>query len=202
MRQLPNVITFSRVAVLAALVWLVHEDWAGAATLAFFAILYGAVSDFVDGWLARKYGFVTNFGKIMDATVDKVMVLGAFALLIYLEILVPFWLTIPLVALIGAREVGVTWMRVVAARKGIVLAAEKAGKRKTIWQTTAICVLFAVPMFKHDFPLFFGRDFSLWVDFVYLNGYLYFLLAAVLTIQSGCLYLARHGSVFFAKARE
>ncbi len=202
MRHLPNIITFSRIAVLAALVWLVHETWTGAATLAFLAILYGAVSDFIDGWIARKYGFVTNFGKIMDATVDKVMVLGALALLVYLGILVPAWLTVPLVALITARELCITWMRVVAARKGIVLAAEKAGKRKTIWQTTAICVLFAVPMFERDFAEWLGRDLALWVDFVFLNGYLYFILAAVLTIQSGAIYLARHGGVFFAKPRK
>ncbi len=199
MKHLPNLITFSRIGVLIALVWLVHQTWVGAATLAFFCILYGAISDFVDGWIARKYNLVTDFGKIMDATVDKVMVLGAFVLLVYLEILMPKWLMVPLVVLITLRELGITWMRVVAARKGIVLAAEKAGKRKTIWQTTAICVLLAVPAFERDLPVLMGRDFPLWNDFVFLNGYLYFLLATLLTVSSGVLYLVRHGRVFFIK---
>ena len=60
----------------------------------------------------------------------KVMVLGAFVLILYLGLLEPIWLHAPLVALIAVRELGITWMRTAAARKGLVLAAEKAGKRK------------------------------------------------------------------------
>jgi CDP-diacylglycerol--glycerol-3-phosphate 3-phosphatidyltransferase len=193
MRQLPNLITFSRIGVLIALVWLVLQDWTGAATLAFFCILYGSVSDFLDGYIARKYNLITNFGKIMDATVDKVMTLGAFVLLIWMGLLPPALLTALVVGLMAVREFGITFLRFVAARRDVVLAAETSGKRKTIWQVTGICVLFAVPMFERDVAAWLGQELSLFGLYVWINGYLYFLLAAWLTLSSGFTYLGKYG---------
>lgn len=198
MKHLPNIITLSRVLVLALLGWLAFETWTGAATLAFFCILYGAISDFVDGYLARKYEVVSNFGKIMDALVDKVMVLGSLALLLYVGILRPLPYVLPVVILIAVREIGITWMRLVAARKGIVLAAETSGKRKAIWQITAVCVLFATPMFGVDLQRVVSADVSLLADWVWLNGMLYFIYAAYLTLTSGALYIGKYWTVFTA----
>jgi CDP-diacylglycerol--glycerol-3-phosphate 3-phosphatidyltransferase len=205
-RHIPNIITFSRILVLIALFWLVYQPWRGAATWAFFAILYGSVSDFVDGWIARKYGFITNFGKIMDALVDKVMTLGAFGLLFYLGWLEPFYydwwkpFMAIIIILMAVRETGITFMRIVAARKGVVLAAEKAGKAKTIWQVTAICVLFAVPMFGKDVAGWLGVPLITFSDYIWINGMMYFFLAAWLTIESGAMYLGEYWKVFTAKA--
>lgn len=207
MRHVPNLITFSRIGVLIVLVWLVMQSWTGAATLAFFCILYGSISDFLDGYIARKYGLITNFGKIMDALVDKVMTLGSFILLIWLgEVraaetgyLRPVEVTSIVVALMAIREIGITVMRMVAARKNVVLAAEKAGKRKTIWQVTAICVLFAVPMFSRDFEAWLGVDLETFVLYVWINGYIYFILCAWLTISSGYKYARQYGPLVFGK---
>lgn len=196
MRHLPNLITFSRIGVLIALVWLVLQDWTGAATLAFFCILYGSISDFLDGYIARKYNLITNFGKIMDATVDKVMTLGSFCLLIWMGLLPPLWLTIPIVGLIAVREIGITVLRMLAARKQFVMAAEKSGKWKTIWQVTGICVLFAVPMFERDVSTWLGADLSMFALYVWINGYLFFLLCAWLTIGSGIQYIGKYGRLF------
>ena len=207
MRQVPNIITFSRIGVLIVLVWLVMQSWTGAATLAFFCILYGSISDFLDGYIARKYGLITNFGKIMDALVDKVMTIGAFVLLVWLgEVragedgyLRPFLLMSIIVLLMTLREVGITVIRMIAARKNIVLAAEKAGKRKTIWQVTSICVLFAVPMLERDFQVWLNADLSTAVLYVWINGYMYFILAAWLTITSGYKYLKTYGPMVLTK---
>lgn len=199
MQQLPNIITFTRIIVLGLLVWLVFQTWTGAATLAFFCILYGSVSDFLDGYIARRYGYITNFGKIMDALVDKVMTLGAFVLLLIVGLLVPFWIMTICVLAIAIREIGITVMRMVAARKGVVLAAETVGKRKTIWQTTAICVLFAVPMFERDLARIMEWDLTLFSHYVWLNGMLYFLLATWLTASSGAVYMAKYGKVLISK---
>ena len=195
MRHVPNLITFSRIGVLIALVWLVLQEWTGAATLAFFCILYGSVSDFLDGYIARKYNLITNFGKIMDATVDKVMTLGSFVLLVWLGLIEPLVLASIVVALIAAREIGITILRFIATRKDLVLAAEKSGKRKTIWQTTAICVFFAIPMFEQDVANWIGTDLSLFGLFVRINAYLYFILASWMTIASGYKYLVKYGWV-------
>lgn len=195
MRHIPNLITFSRIGVIIALVWLVLQDWTGAATLAFFCILYGSVSDFLDGYIARKYNLITNFGKIMDATVDKVMTLGSFVLLVWLGLIEPLWLASIVVGLIALREIGITILRFVATRKNLVLAAEKSGKRKTIWQTTAICVFFAIPMFERDFAAWIGTNLDLFGLFVRINAYLYFILASWMTIASGYKYLRKYGWV-------
>ncbi|MFP4281505.1 MAG: CDP-alcohol phosphatidyltransferase family protein [Opitutales bacterium] len=213
MRQLPNIITLSRVVVLGLIAWTAFADWRGAATLTFFLLLYGAISDFVDGYLARRYGLVTNFGKIMDALVDKIMVLGSLVVVILLDLLfppffdviLPAWLgptvlATVLVALIAVREIGITLLRLVAARKGVVLAAEKSGKRKAIWQITAICVLLAQPMFALDVSAWTGLELQLWSDYVWINGLLYFLLAAYLTIVSGAAYINRYWKVVLAPA--
>lgn len=200
MRALPNIITFSRIVVLALMVWLVYQHWIGASTLAFFCILYGAVSDFLDGYIARKYQLITNFGKIMDALVDKVMVLGSFILLIVIGLMGPTWLMSILVLLIAAREIGITVIRMIAARKGIVLAAESMGKRKTIWQITAICVFFAVPMFERDLAHLLGADLGLFAFYVWVNAMLYFALSTFLTLWSGAFYLKRYAFVFRADA--
>lgn len=192
-RHLPNLITFSRIGVLMALVWLVLQDWPGAATLAFFCILYGSISDFLDGYIARKYNLITNFGKFLDATVDKVMTLGAFALLIWMGLLPPVILSAILVLLMALRELGITWLRIMAARRDFVLAAEASGKRKTIWQVTGICVLFAVPMFERDVSAWIGAELSTFSLYVWINGYLYFLLCAWLTLSSGWQYLSKYG---------
>ncbi len=197
LRQLPNLITFTRIAVLLALVWLVFEKWTGAATLAFLCILYGSLSDFLDGWIARRFGFITDFGKIMDALVDKIMTLGAFILLVVAGILAPPLLMGILIGLMAMREGGITLMRVVAARRNIVLAADKAGKRKTIWQVTAICVLFAVPMVERDWSVWLGSDLRFFRDFVWLNGYLYFVFAAWLTLASGIHYFRKYGPLLW-----
>ncbi|MEY3001188.1 MAG: CDP-diacylglycerol--glycerol-3-phosphate 3-phosphatidyltransferase [Verrucomicrobiota bacterium] len=199
LKQLPNIITFSRIGVLIALVWLVLQDWTGAATLAFFCILYGSISDFLDGYIARRYGYITNFGKIMDATVDKVMTLGAFALLLYFALLPPLWFTVPVYLLMFIREMGITVLRMVATRRGVVLAAESSGKRKTIWQVTGICVLFAVPMVERDWAHWLGEDLSFFGLYVWINGYIYFLLAAWLTVSSGWKYLSKYGWVFLPR---
>lgn len=199
MRQLPNIITFSRIIVLIILVWLVLQSWTGAASWAFFCILYGSISDFLDGYIARKYNYITNFGKIMDALVDKVMTLGAFVLLLWMGLIPPFWITVWIVIAMAAREVGITIMRMAAARRNVVLAAEKAGKRKTIWQVTAICVLFAVPMFERDWQAWFGWDLTTWIDYVWINGYIYFALAAWLTISSGVSYFGKYAPLIWGK---
>lgn len=202
MRHIPNLITFSRIGVLVALVWLVLQSWTGAATLAFFCILYGSVSDFLDGYIARKYDLITNFGKIMDATVDKVMTLGSFVLLVWLGLLQPTLLAAIVVGLIAVREIGITLLRFIAARRNLVLAAERSGKRKTIWQTTAICVFFAVPMFERDFAYWLGADLSLFGLFVHINAYLYFILASYLTVGSGIQYLRKYGWVLIPGSRN
>lgn len=195
MKQLPNIITLSRLVFLAVIAVLAYEQWPGAATLVFVLCLAASISDWLDGYIARRCGYVTNFGKLMDAIADKVMVVGLFLVLLLRGMLSMGieWLDIVGWAIFFVtvlRDLIITGIRMLAARKGHVLAADKMGKRKTIWQSTAICVLFAVPMFERDFSCLHLPAFV--AEFVWVNGVLYYLLGGILTVVSGAQYVANY----------
>ncbi|HVJ46726.1 MAG TPA: CDP-diacylglycerol--glycerol-3-phosphate 3-phosphatidyltransferase [Luteolibacter sp.] len=129
--NLPNAITFSRLVMTAAFVVAVSfRSMEGYGTgLVLFVI--AAISDFVDGWLARKMGLVTPLGKLMDPLADKILVSAAFVFLTE-KTLCPVWVT----ALIIGREFMVTGLRQIAVEAGVVIAADRLGKWKTAFQLT------------------------------------------------------------------
>lgn len=127
--NLPNAITFSRLVMTAAFVVAVSQhSLAGyGAGLALFVV--AAVSDFVDGYLARRMGLVTPLGKLIDPLADKILVSAAFVFFTEQK-LCPVWVT----ALIIGREFLVTGLRQIAIEAGQVLAADNLGKWKTTFQ--------------------------------------------------------------------
>jgi len=99
------------------------------------------VTDFLDGYLARKYNLITPFGKLMDPIADKFLILSAFFMFMQMQ-LIASWMLI----VIFAREVIVTGLRLMAIKRGITLAAEGAGKLKTVLQIVAVylIILFSI----------------------------------------------------------
>ncbi len=199
--NLPNCITLSRLVFLALNVWLLFESWLGAATLNCILAILAAATDWLDGYVARKMNLVSNLGKLMDALIDKVLVIGLFIVLLIADLL-PLW-TLPLIIATFVRDGLITGMRMVAAKKGVVLGADKWGKRKTTWQLTSICVLLFFKAVNDDFtrwlPNIDWQAFGIWV---YGNGLLFFLLAAVLTIYSGIRYVVTYVPVLKGKPSE
>jgi CDP-diacylglycerol--glycerol-3-phosphate 3-phosphatidyltransferase len=195
MKHLPNIITLSRLVFMGVIAYLSFHTWPGAATLVFLLCLAASVSDWLDGYIARKYGFVTNFGKLMDAIADKFMVVGLFLVLIMSGLLDGGmgWLRMLAWAILIAtvlRDLVITGIRMIAARKGVVLAADNIGKRKTIWQSTSICVLFFVPVVWRDLAFL---DLPAWFgEWIWLNGVLYYLLGGFLAMFSGVVYVIRY----------
>ena len=124
----PNLVSLSRVALTPVLVWLASYPGRAASAAAAFAFFIACLSDWLDGYLARTSGQVTNLGKFLDPLADKILVLGALIMLCSLdrEPRVPAWL----VVVITAREVAVTGLRAIARDEGIVLGAEALGKAK------------------------------------------------------------------------
>lgn len=136
--NLPNKLTLLRVAMIPFFVLFLllpqiphHYLIAG--------LVFGAASytDHLDGKLARKNGQITTFGKFMDPLADKILVISALICLVSLD-LAPVWM----VLLIVAREFMVTFIRLVAAEGGMVLAANNWGKAKTVSQIVALVVVF------------------------------------------------------------
>jgi CDP-diacylglycerol--glycerol-3-phosphate 3-phosphatidyltransferase len=110
-----------------------NSSWNYARTAALIIFLIAGISDFVDGEVARRYGNVTNFGKLMDPLVDKIMMAAAFISLVPLKA-VPAWAATAVVA----RDFLITGLRMMASAKGRVLPAERLGKHKTSWQIVTV----------------------------------------------------------------
>lgn len=191
--NLPNTITLSRIPVMFVIVWLMYFTWPGAASLAFVLFIGAAMGDWYDGYLARKLGLVSNFGKLMDAMADKIMVLGIVMALVNKD-----QIPVALALITLCREFLVTGMRMVAASKGVVVSADSGGKTKTVTQLIALGFFLGGPVISVDGYYLFHWDASRFVDVVYRVGVWIFVAGTVLSVWSGYRYISRNASVVFA----
>ena len=186
--NLPNAITFSRLVMTAAFVAAVSQRSLTGYGLGLALFVLAAVSDFVDGYLARRMGLVTPLGKLMDPLADKILVSAAFVFFTERG-LCPVWVT----ALIIGREFLVTGLRQIAIEAGQVLAADSLGKWKTTFQLSYLItglVWLTAEFGKKDFALleWLGHLARPWSAGGWLQPA--FLWAAVaLTVISGWHYL-------------
>ena len=134
-----NRLTLSRLALTILFVVALNSPWEYARTSALLIFLLAGVTDFVDGEVARRYGIVTNFGKLMDPLVDKIMMAAAFISLVPLKA-VPAWAATTVVA----RDFLITGLRLMASAQGRVLPAERLGKHKTSWQIITVVFFLAL----------------------------------------------------------
>ena len=137
--NVPNALTLTRIAAIPMIVWLLHAPTPESSTAAFFVYFVASLTDFFDGYLARRYGLITAFGKLLDPLADKLLVVSALLMIAMAERVptIPAWL---LVIIIG-RELAVTGLRSIAASEGIVLGADRTGKLKMILQTIGVHAL-------------------------------------------------------------
>ena len=139
--NVPNRLTILRVAMIPlfviAMLWqqLPYSDYiAGGLFIA------ACITDFFDGYLARKYNQVTTFGKFMDPLADKLLVMSAMVWFVEVG-----WMPAWAFFIVIARELAVTGLRLVAVEQGLVIAAGKSGKVKTASTMVCICLLLAIP---------------------------------------------------------
>jgi len=185
--NLPNLITLARVAAVPVVVILLLSDTRTSSMWAAAIFGLAAVTDFVDGWLARKWGVVTVLGKFLDPLADKLIVMAALIMLIPLD-RVPAWA----VFVILAREMIITGLRSIASSEGIVIDASELGKYKTIYQMIAIPGL----MLHYDYYWFFGLEWGVFHVNMHNFGIFFFAIAFVLTLWSGIDYLQKFFRVF------
>lgn len=132
--NLPNQLTVARLILSFVFVALLSlNEITHFRTAALLVFVIAAVTDFLDGYLARKHSLVTNFGKLMDPLADKILMCAGFVLLTRLE-LIPAWIVIAILS----REFLVTGLRLLASAEGVVLAAENLGKYKTVSQIVTV----------------------------------------------------------------
>jgi CDP-diacylglycerol--glycerol-3-phosphate 3-phosphatidyltransferase len=180
-----NRITLSRLALTVLFVVALSSSWQYARTTALVIFLIAGLSDFVDGEIARRYGVITNFGKLMDPLVDKIMVAAAFISLVPLKA-VPAWAATTVVA----RDFLITGLRLMASAKGRILPADSLGKQKTSWQIVTIIFFLALLSIAE---LHYANETSTWwVRAWAKGGPILVWITVALTIYSGLGYAWRN----------
>ncbi len=201
--NLPNKLTLIRIALVPIFMVFTVSDNLWTRLFALVIFIAAALTDLYDGYVARKWGLVTNFGKFMDPLADKFLISAALICFVGLkEIHVPAWM----VVLIIGREFLITGLRLLGASKGVIIPADRAGKFKTTSQITSIitiliilCINSSLNHFYHlepadllshtGWPYFWG-----WI----LNWSSYWLifLTTLLTLISGLSYLYKNRTLF------
>lgn len=181
-KNLPNQLTMARIFAIPVFIVLLMMGFRITATIIFIA---AALTDMLDGKIARKYNLVTNFGKLMDPLADKLLTMAAFICFVGLGD-IPAWMVI----VILGREFIITGMRQVAAAEGIVIAAGWSGKIKTV------CQMIAIPLIMLNNWPFSLLPFYCPADQVMLWA------ALVMTIWSGAEYIIKNKEVFSMKNKS
>lgn len=182
MQNLPNILTLCRIGAVPIVVVLLCFSSPLPRAIAALFFMLASITDYFDGYLARKYSVTSSLGKLLDPMADKLLVMSALIMLVPSKVgPIPAWM----VVIILGRDIMVTSLRGVASAEGVVIAAEELGKYKVVLQIFAI-----IGLILH-YPY-------LYVDF-HMGG-MYFLWASlVLSLWSGIAYFQKF---WFAVVRD
>ncbi|MGA9452862.1 MAG: CDP-diacylglycerol--glycerol-3-phosphate 3-phosphatidyltransferase [Verrucomicrobiia bacterium] len=195
--NLPNKLTVLRFVLTAFFLWALFSPIRYNDTLALILFSLAGATDFLDGQLARRRKLITNFGILMDPLADKIMTCSAFIAFVESTRLnpnAPVKVAAWMVIVIVARELAITGLRLLAASKNVVLAAEKFGKHKTVSQIVAINALLLVDACE-EWPAALRKFFVSWVP---AFAEIMLWLTVVLTVASGAIYLWRNRALYLS----
>lgn len=192
--NLPNKLTLSRFVLTVAFLGVMFSKISFHETIALILFCAAGISDFLDGQIARRRKLITNFGILMDPLADKIMVCSAFIAFIELG-----WMHAWMVVIVVARELAITGLRLLAASKNVVLAAEGYGKHKTISQIVAIISILVLHSYEQWGPVgkaIFGLHLIVDKPWIVWFTELSIWVAVILTFISGALYLWRNSNIY------
>lgn len=188
--NLPNKLTVSRIILAPIFLALILVDtvWAQVAALVTFSL--AALTDAYDGYLARKTGVVTGFGKFMDPLADKILTSSAFVAFIALGY-AKAWMVLPIIV----RELFITGLRSIAAYRGVVILPSFMAKLKTFLQMTVIVMILGFINIK-TFSLPLGLEWQ-WISspVVYVVFDYLILATMIITVYTGLDYVWRNASM-------
>ena len=204
---LPNILTIARIALAPVIALLPFIDGYPPKLVAFVVFLAAAISDIYDGKLARERGEITDLGKLLDPLADKLLLFATLVPIYWItrypmqQYEIPWWGNLPLwvaILLVG-REVAMTVFRQVAKRRGVIIAAGRAGKIKTIVQDVfigATILWFAWKDMRATYGWERGWFGTLWERFHGTVVAVALAVAVLLTAYSLAVYLYRYRTLF------
>lgn len=195
--NLPNILTISRIVLIPLMLivaginyfneFIIYKEITLANIIVLAIFVIASLTDFFDGYIARKRKCITDFGKFMDPLADKILIFAAFIILLELE-RIPGWI----ITIMLAREFMVTGIRLIAANNNHVIAASNLGKLKTISQIVAI-----IALLLNGFPI---SIFSVAAGRILLIILIY--IAAILTVISGIDYIIKNKDLVFKNKKR
>ena len=186
--KIPNILTIGRILITPLFIILLFYDHPYAKSWALFIFVTAMLTDIFDGYYARKYNLVTDYGRFLDPLADKVMVLSALISFAVMDV-IPFWM----VSLIIFRDVFVTGLRMAMSSKNKTMVTSKIAKRKTLSQVLIIIfILFNIGLSSLSISwigeiILFSKQYDL--------IYYFTLLVTVFTVFTGFTYLYSNRSV-------
>ncbi len=186
--NLPNMLTLGRVAAIPVVMLFIWQGERNDCVVAGWLYSAATMTDFFDGWLARRRGLVTVMGKFLDPLADKLIVMAMLCMLVALH-RVPAWL----VVVILAREMTINGLRSIASTEGLVIPAGQSGKLKTALQMLGVLCL----VIHYPYPILFYGLHELTIDFNVV-GIWVLLLSVVFSLTSAVEYFRS----FFAALEE
>lgn len=174
--NLPNKLTFVRLILTVPFIYFLQESGNKGfifRLIAFIIFVVASLTDFFDGYIARKYNLISDFGKIMDPLADKILVISALVIFVQLAYIPP-WMSIVVIA----REFLISGIRILAASNGEVIPAGKLGKYKTTSQMVVIMIMMLT-----------GKYFTIFG--ITLNMTYFMLIPVILTVWSGAEYTTK-----------
>ncbi len=201
-----NLVTLSRILVTPIFLLLIFRDELWAKWIAGILFAWGGISDYLDGYLARKYQLKTVFGTLLDPLADKILFISVMLAFVQLQ-LVPAWM----VVIIAGREFLITGLRQYAQSLNVVIAASRGGKHKTVSQIVAISVILAIICVRATVEKYQGNwDLVVaklgapgeWLNtVVWFGPYWLMFYATVMSIISGVDYCVRNWDIISGKNR-
>ncbi len=187
--NLANQLTMGRFVLTVAFVFSLSIDWPYSKTVGLVLFLAAGITDYLDGEIARRFKMMSDFGRLMDPLIDKIMIAAGFICLVPLGA-IPSWVAVAIIS----REFLITGLRLLALAKGSLLSAEKLGKHKTAWQIITIIFFLALLTAKE-----WSHATSAWQEQAWKYGGTFLLVITVsLTLISGAGYLWKNRSVIEA----
>lgn len=191
--NVPNQLTVARFGLTVVFLVALFSGLPYHDSVALLIFVIASLTDYFDGKIARRDNLITDFGKLMDPLADKILTGSAFIAFVGLD-LMPAWMVI----IIVARELAITGLRLLAASKNIVLAAERFGKHKTISQITAIIAVLVSTSYSSwgsIGEMIFGWNL-LGVPWVLSFTMLAQWVTVLLTFYSGAVYLVKNRDLY------